>query len=155
MGSNNPVLNTVHHADLFAHSAGDYGLAVNARLNSCLGVSPDGLGGLYIAGVYLCSITEHCLLELSKRAVCATPSDNSNHCIRFVSSAGVISPVAGTCGTSGYNGDGGLATSPGAYMKNPLTVAFESGGGLFISEQGKHPVVNNYNTWARFVCVFV
>src|SRR5687767_4301936 len=63
---------------------GDGGGALCARLNRPTGVDVDGHGNVYIA-------------------------DYSNHRIRRVDPAGVITTVAGT-GTRGFSGDGGPAT---------------------------------------------
>jgi internalin A len=49
-------------------------------------------------------------------------ADYFNAVIRKVTTAGIISTVAGN-GTSGHSGDGGLATS--AQLKNPLNVTFD------------------------------
>jgi len=58
-------------------------------------------------------------------------ADTGNHCIRKVDTAGTISTVAGT-GTSGYNGDGILATN--ARLNNPAGVAVDDSGNIFIAD---------------------
>ena len=55
----------------------------------------------------------------------------TNHRIRKVNSAGVISTVAGT-GTAGFSGDGGAATS--AQLSNPQDVALDAAGNLYIAD---------------------
>ena len=87
---------------------GDGGAAVAAQLNLPTVVAPDGSGNLYIA-------------------------DRSNHRIRKVDSAGVITTVAGN-GTRGYNGDGGAAVA--AQLNSPNGVAPDGAGNLYIADSG-------------------
>ena len=61
--------------------SGDGGMATNAMLSSCLGITIDGDGNLFI-------------------------SDNPNSRIRKVDTNGIITTVAGT-GVGGFSGDGG------------------------------------------------
>jgi trimeric autotransporter adhesin len=86
--------------------SGDGGPATAAQLNSPTGVAVDAAGNLYIA-------------------------DNFNERIRKVTAAGLISTVAGN-GTSGYSGDGGLATA--AQLSNPSSVAVDTAGNLYIAD---------------------
>ncbi len=92
--------------------SGDGGQAVMARLNNPNAVAVDLAGNLYIA-------------------------DTSNHRIRKVTTAGVISTIAGT-GTPSLGGDGGPATS--ALLYNPTGIAIDSGGNIFISEAGNNRI---------------
>jgi uncharacterized repeat protein (TIGR01451 family) len=85
--------------------SGDGGAATSAQLNEPMGLAIDASGNLYIA-------------------------DYGNSSIRKVS-GGVITTVAGN-GTSGYSGDGGLATS--AELRNPYGVALDSAGNLYIAD---------------------
>jgi trimeric autotransporter adhesin len=85
---------------------GDDGPATAAKMTFPHGVAIDSSGNLYIA-------------------------DFSNHRVRKVTPAGVISTIAGT-GTAGYSGDGGLASQ--AQLNYPVTVAVDSSGNLFISD---------------------
>ena len=55
-----------------------------------------------------------------------------NHAIRFIKS-GVISRVAGTLGSSGFGGDGLPGTSAGVLINKPMSLVYETGGGLFVS----------------------
>jgi hypothetical protein len=92
---------------------GDGGLATSAELNQPFGVTVDGAGNLYIA-------------------------DTSNNVIRKVTaSTGIISTVAGT-GDPGTTGNGGLAT--GAKLSNPVAVAADSAGNLYIADNGNNVI---------------
>ncbi len=88
-----------------ASYGGDGAAATSAQLNTPRGVALDGLGNLYIA-------------------------DSSNHRIRKVDAAGVITTVAGT--TQGYSGDGGSAAS--AQLNNPFRVAADGSGNIYIAD---------------------
>ncbi|CAM5370454.1 Virginiamycin B lyase [Streptomyces alboniger] len=83
---------------------GDGGSAVSAQLNGPREVAVDDAGNLYIA-------------------------DTGNHRVRKVTTDGKISTVAGI-GTSGYAGDGGLATA--ARLNNPFGVAVDGTGVLYV-----------------------
>ncbi|GAB3991183.1 hypothetical protein GCM10028807_20710 [Spirosoma daeguense] len=86
--------------------SGDGGAATSAQLDDPVSLALDGNGNLYIA-------------------------DQSSNCIRKVNSSGVISTMAGT-GTSGFSGDGGLATS--AQLNFPNSLAMDGSGNLYISD---------------------
>ncbi len=89
--------------------SGDGGPAVLAQFNSLGGVAIDHEGNLYIA-------------------------DSFNNRIRMISiSTGAITTVAGD-GAQGFSGDGGLALS--ASLNNPLSVAIDRAGNLFIADSG-------------------
>jgi uncharacterized protein (TIGR03437 family) len=92
--------------------SGDGGPAVNASLNTPLGIALDGGGNLYIA-------------------------DGGNSRIRKVSASGIITTVAGN-GTLSFSGDGGLATS--AALNVPTWVAVDSAGNLYIADAGNERV---------------
>ena len=92
--------------------SGDDGSATAAQLSSPRGVAVDGSGNLYIA-------------------------DNSNHRIRKVDTAGMITTVAGT-GTAGFSGDGGSATA--AQLNSPISVAVDGSGNVFITDSNNHRV---------------
>jgi len=54
-------------------------------------------------------------------------ADLDNNCIRKVTtSTGIITSFAGSCGSGGYSGDNGLATS--AKMYQPHAIALDSAG---------------------------
>ncbi len=87
--------------------SGDGGLAVEAQLNSPSGLALDPSGNIYIA-------------------------DTGNGCVRRVSSAGLISTVAGDPSSSIDPGDGVPATQ--AVLGQPFAVVFDSGGNLYIAD---------------------
>jgi trimeric autotransporter adhesin len=85
--------------------SGDGGPATAAQLNFPAGVAVDASGNLYLADVY-------------------------NYRIRKITTEGIISTVAGN-GTSGYSGDGGLATAAQLYYLD--NVAVDAAGNLYIT----------------------
>lgn len=92
---------------------GDGGLATAAKLNNPSAVAVDEAGNLYIP-------------------------DMRSHRIRKVTAAtGVITTVAGT-GSSGFSGDGGLATA--AQLHTPTGVALDAVGNLYIADRGNHRI---------------
>ena len=95
-----------------ADFAGDGGPANQARLSSPNGMVFDGSGNLFIADKY-------------------------NQRIRKVDTQGIITTVAGN-GTMGFGGDGGLATEASLY--NPLGMAVDSSGNLFIADSNNYRV---------------
>ena len=107
MVSPNGVIATVAGTGVAGY-LGDSGPATSAQLNSPQGVAVDSAGNLYIA-------------------------DSGNQRIRRVSANGTITTAAGT-GSAGYSGDSGLATS--AQLCNPLGVAVDATGNLYIADTG-------------------
>jgi sugar lactone lactonase YvrE len=98
----------------FSGYSGDGGLAKNASLNEPHGVAVDGLGNIYIA-------------------------DSKNHCIRMVDiTTEIINGVAGTCGSSGYSGDNGLATD--AKLDEPSGVYVDGSRNLFIADTNNNVI---------------
>ncbi len=87
--------------------SGDGGPAVNAKLNVPHSVAVDVSGNLFIA-------------------------DTSNQRIRKVGVTGIITTVAGN-GTTGYSGDGSLATS--AQFSFPVGVAVDAAGNLYVADE--------------------
>jgi sugar lactone lactonase YvrE len=86
--------------------SGDGGRATLASLNLPTGMAVDTAGNLYIA-------------------------DTSNHRIRKVSTAGIITTVAGN-GIGGFSGDGGAPTSASLHL--PGGVAVDSPGNLYVAD---------------------
>jgi len=64
-------------------------------------------------------------------------ADRSNHRVRRVDPAGVITTVAGT-GGRGYGGDGGPAAS--AQLDTPSGVAVDGSGNLYVADYSNHRV---------------
>jgi sugar lactone lactonase YvrE len=91
----------------------DGGSATAAELGTPLGVAIDSSGNLFFA-------------------------DNGNELVRKVTSAGVISTVAGTAATAGYSGDGGLATA--AELDSPYGVAVDSSDNVYIADSGNQVI---------------
>jgi trimeric autotransporter adhesin len=85
---------------------GDGGAAVQAQLNSPMGLALDSAGNLYIA-------------------------DSGNNVVREVSKSGSITTVAGN-GSQGYSGDGGAATA--AALDQPEGVRVAPSGLLYIAD---------------------
>lgn len=93
--------------------AGDGGSATAAQLSYPSGVAVDSAGNLYIA-------------------------DFGNDRVRKVTTAGLISTVAGTVLPAGFSGDGGNATS--AHLNKPSGVAVDGGGNLYIADHGNQRI---------------
>src|SRR6266567_4138204 len=109
-GGSSSSINTVAGKNI-AGFKGDGGEALEAYLNIPSDVAVDSAGNFYIA-------------------------DTGNNRIRKVS-GGKISTVVGD-GYPGYIGDGGPATS--ARLNQPVAVAVDSSGNLFIADQSNHAV---------------
>jgi uncharacterized protein (TIGR03437 family) len=85
--------------------SGDGGAATSAQLNQPGSIVVDSSGNIYFA-------------------------DSGNHRVRKISN-GTISTIAGN-GTAGYSGDGAAATA--AMLNNPVGLAFDSSGNLYIAD---------------------
>lgn len=92
--------------------SGDGGAATTAQLNIPSGVAVDSAGNLYIC-------------------------DQGNGRIRKVNTAGTISTVVGS-GNGFTLGDGGPATS--GQLANPIDVAVDSAGNLYIADAGNDKI---------------
>lgn len=98
--------------------SGDGGAATNASLFNAVRVTTDAAGNnVFIA-------------------------DQSNHRIRRISSAGIITTIAGngagTSSSGGFSGDGGPATS--ASLNNPTALTIDSAGVIYFSDQFNHRI---------------
>ena len=82
-----------------------------ARFSSPAGVSVDSAGNVFVA-------------------------DNGNHTIRKVTSAGVVTTLAGTAGSFGSTD----ATGSAARFKNPEGVAVDTAGNVFVAERINHTI---------------
>ena len=91
---------------------GDGSAATAATLNAPTDVFVDSTGNVWIA-------------------------DTGNHVIRKITTAGIISTVAGT-GVPGFSGDDSTAT--GAQLKSPAGVYVTNGGVIYIADRGNHRV---------------
>jgi streptogramin lyase len=106
---------------------GDNGPALQAKL-----FSPAGLTGDLDGNIYIC--------------------DMNNHAVRVVmASTGKIKTVAG-CGTQGYTGDNGPATN--AKLFQPLSVAVDSDGNVFISDSANY-VIRRVDISTGFISTFI
>jgi sugar lactone lactonase YvrE len=93
---------------------GDGGLATNASINTPAGLAIDGAGNLFFV-------------------------DSNNDAIRRVDAhTHIITTVAGTGGTAGYTGDGGLATA--ATLNVPNGIAFDVAGNLYIADTSNNAI---------------
>ena len=109
------IINTIAGIDTAGFS-GDGGPATNAKLNCPLGVATDTLGNVFI-------------------------SDNSNHSIRKVNSAGIISTIAGR-DTLGFSGDGGAPTA--AKLNLPNGIYVDAASNVFIADLGNNRIRKIY-----------
>jgi uncharacterized protein (TIGR03437 family) len=98
----------VYRIETIAGSApiGDGGLATAAQLSSVQGVAADRSGNLYV-------------------------SDTDNQRVRKISSAGVITTLAGN-GTAGFSGDGGPAIA--AQLNHPYGIAVDLAGNVYVAD---------------------
>lgn len=104
------VISTVANTGTQAYS--NNGMPTVTQFNYPTDVAVDNSGNLYIAYY-------------------------ANHYIRKMTPDGVISTIAGT-GTAGYSGDGEDATS--AKLNEPISVAIDSSGNLYIADTINHRV---------------
>ncbi len=94
--------------------SGDGGLATGANMNCPSGIAIDAQNNIFIA-------------------------DSNNHVVRKVDgTTGLISAIAGTGQSSGYSGDGGLATL--SKLSYPQDVAVDSKGNVYISDFGNNVI---------------
>ena len=143
---------------------GDGGLAVNAALSDVYDVYADDTGNFYIVELFSIRKVDKATGIIQSVAGTGSPgyagdggpanqakffgadaiafdtngdyyiADNGNHRIRKVEAAtNIITTMAGN-GTSGYSGDGGLATS--AQIGAPNDIALDAAGNLYIADEG-------------------
>jgi streptogramin lyase len=93
--------------------AGDGGAATDAMLNHPVDLALADDGTLYFTDVF-------------------------NHCIRAIDSSGTIRAVVGTCGSKGFDGDGGPATK--AHLNRPYGVEWVPPNRLYISDTGNNVI---------------
>jgi len=103
------VISTIAGIGTIGYS-GDGGPANQAQLFFPEDITLDSLGNLYVA-------------------------DDDNYVVRKINTAGIISTVAGNH-TSGYSGDGGLATA--AQLANVKGLAVDLAGNLYIGDGASH-----------------
>ncbi len=87
------------------------GTGSGARFNLPSGVAVDGAGNIYVA-------------------------DSGNHVIRKITSAGVVTTLAGVSGQLGYV-DG---TGDGARFNSPSGMTVDGAGNLFVADTGNHTI---------------
>jgi uncharacterized protein (TIGR03437 family) len=93
--------------------SGDGGAATQAQFNSPNAVAVDASGNVFVA-------------------------DSANHCVRKISTALVVSTLAGTCTKAGFSGDTGPATA--AKLSGPSGVAVGLDGTVYISDTGNNRI---------------
>ena len=91
---------------------GDGELATNASINGPAGIVVDQAGNVYVA-------------------------DRGNHHVRIVATNGFINTLAGSI-QPGYSGDLGIATQ--AALRNPMDVAVDAEGNVYISDSGNNRI---------------
>ncbi|MBL7692189.1 MAG: T9SS type A sorting domain-containing protein [Flavipsychrobacter sp.] len=107
------IINTIAGTGIAGYN-GDGIAATTAELNSPFGVAVDDTGNVYIADLH-------------------------NMRIRKVSTAGIISTVAGT-GVKGFSGDGGMADT--AMLHHPIAVEVAKNGELYIADSTRIRKIN-------------
>jgi uncharacterized protein (TIGR03437 family) len=114
--TNCPQITTLAGSTLGGYQ-GDGGPAIDALLNTPIGICVDKAGNVYF-------------------------SDSSNHVIRKIATNGLISTVVGN-GNPGFAGDGGPATQ--AELHYPKGIAMDQQGNLYIADY-TNQVIRKVNT---------
>jgi len=153
--------------------SGDGGLAINAQLNTPIGVFVDPSGNLFIAdvgnqrirkvdtsghistiagnggkgyggdgGPALSAMFFNCVRVAVDPSGNVIVADQSNHRVRKINAAGIITTIAGngvgTPATGAYSGDGGPAVD--ASLNNPTALAIAPDGTIYICDQFNHRI---------------
>ncbi|MEY3896579.1 MAG: hypothetical protein RLZZ214_2099, partial [Verrucomicrobiota bacterium] len=84
---------------------------VNARFNAPAGLAVDASGNVFVC-------------------------DAGNHTLRKITSAGVVTTVAGLAGTSGTTN----ATGTAARFNSPAGITLDSAGNLYVADSGNHAI---------------
>lgn len=105
------IIKTVAGSGTAGYS-GDGMPATSAQLHSPASTVSDPAGNLYIC-------------------------EFDNSVVRKISTSGIASTIAGT-GSIGYSGDGGQATA--AAIKNPVGIARDAAGNIYICDYGNHAI---------------
>lgn len=112
------IISTIAGQGTFGYS-GDGSAAINAALNTPLGVAVDSHGTVFIA-------------DFDSNRIRAVNTTQANITITGVTvSPGTIATIAGT-GTAGFSGDGGAPIN--AQIWGPTAIAVDSAGNLYISD---------------------
>ncbi len=113
------IISTIAGTPHSAGNGGDGGPAMSAQLVGPTSVAVDVFGNIIIG-------------------------DADNNTVRRISTAGIISTIAGT-GTQGYAGDGGQATA--AFLNQPYGVGADMAGNVYIADFGNAVIRKvNYST---------
>jgi sugar lactone lactonase YvrE len=140
----NGVVTTVAGNGTYGYS-GDGGPATSAQLYNPMGVAVDAAGDLYIASNGVRKVSNGVISTVAWIPACAIAVDAAGdvysadcfgNLIRKVSN-GVVTTVAGGNG-SGFSGDNGPATS--AQLYNPIGVAVDAAGNLFIADMNNNRI---------------
>ena len=110
VSASSQIINTVAGNGTSGFS-GDNGPAINARLNSPVGIAVDAANNLYIA-------------------------DRGNNVIREVSTGGIITTIAGQAGQQGF-ADGAGSSS---VLSSPDDVAIDRAGTVYVSDSGNNRI---------------
>lgn len=105
--STSGIVTTIAGTGVAGYS-GDGGTATAAQMNLPYRVAFDAVGNLFFI-------------------------DGDNHCVRKINTSGIISTVVGN-GTSGFSGDGGIATA--ALLNIPTALTFDAAGNMYIADRG-------------------
>jgi hypothetical protein len=137
--------------------SGDGGPANIALIKMPMGMATDGFGNIYFCDYGNSKIrkinTSGIISTISATQARDISSDVSGNIyftaggntIGKINTVGMVSTVAGN-GTSGYSGDGGLATS--AQIALAYCVAVDASNNIYFGQQGPGP----YNQCVRIVC---